>query len=226
MLAAIRGGPSGHLYHAACHPPDSTCEAGLVIAISQKRKLRLGEAKGLAQVPAGGERAVKANAVLQTVKDRRVSVKLVAMVCFYCARRTALPSHYLHYLETINPQINPRPRLPIGNPDSGTFRAVSELAGKSPGHIRNKRSHLGFNNMVRKWCDFKVFISPGMHFPKQELADTGRVSAGKTRSGLGGPEKNLLWCPEPPTDFNCWLAQASRIIVPSVNVPLEMTPHS
>lgn len=65
-----------------------------------------------------------------------------------------------------------------------------------------------------------------MHFPKRELADTGRVSAGKTRSVLGGPEKNLLLCPEPPIDFNCWLAQASRTIVPSVNVPLGMTPRS
>lgn len=46
--------------------------------------------------------------------------------------------------------------------------------------------------MVRKECDFKVFMSPGMHFPKQELADTGRVSAGKTRSGLGGPEKTCF----------------------------------
>lgn len=148
------------------------------------------------------------------------------MLFFYCAEHTALPLHYLSYLETINPQINPRPGLPIGKPRFWDIPAVSELAGKSPGHIRNKQSHLGFNNMVGKWCDFKVFISPGMHFPKQELADTGRVSAGKTRSGLGGPEKNLLWCLEPPIDFNCWLAQASRIIVPSVNVPLEMTPHS
>jgi hypothetical protein len=47
------------------------------------------------------------------------------------------------------------------------------------------QNHLGFNNMVKKQCDFKVFVGPGM----QELADTGRVSAGKTRSGLGGPEK-------------------------------------
>lgn len=125
-----------------------------------------------------------------------------------------------------NPQINPGPCLPIGKPRFCDIPALSELAGKSPGPIRNKQSHLGFNNMVRKWCDFKVFISPGMHFPKQELADTGRASAGKTRSGLGGPEKNLPRCPEPPIDFNCWLAQTGRIIVPSVNVPLEMTLHS
>lgn len=78
--------------------------------------------------------------------------------------------------------------------------------------------------MVRKECDFKVFMSPGMHFPKQELADTGRVSAGKTRSGLGGPEKNLLWCPEPPIDSNCWLAQASRIIVPLVKCAIRNDP--
>lgn len=31
-----------------------------------------------------------------------------------------------------------------------------------------------------------------MHFPKRELADTGRVSAGKIRSGLGGPEKTCF----------------------------------
>lgn len=139
----------------------------------------------LAQVPASSGR-------LRRLPSYRLPK---ASLFIYCAERAALPSHFLNYLETINPQINPRPGIPIGKPRFCDIPAVSELVGKSPSHIRNKQSHLGFNNRVRKWCDFKVFISPGMHFPKQELADTGRVSAGKTRSGLGGPEKKPALVP-------------------------------